>query len=326
MLLVGDIGATNTRLAAARKQEGRFQLERVEVYPSREAESLLPLAERYLAEHALELEGASFGLPGPVENFRVRTTNLPWEVDGRALEDALRVPVALLNDLEAAAWGLEDLRPEDLRTLQSGHPSGGHQAVIAPGTGLGEALVVREGGRSIPVATEGSHTEFGPACEEDVDLWRFLRRRHGHVSYERIASGPGLVALYEFHAARAGAESEPPWREGEDPAARIAQAAEEGTSAACRAAMTTFCRVLGAEAGNLALKALTRGGVFVAGGIAPKILGWLEAGDFLEGFHDKGRYRELMASIPVHVVMDPLVGMRGAARALAARDPGTKAG
>ena len=319
MLLVGDIGATNTRLAAARAQDGRFELERIAVYPSREATSLLPLTERYLDEHPVTLEGASFGLPGPVENFRVRTTNLPWEVDGRTLQDALGVRVALLNDLEAAAWGLADLRPDDLHTLQPGEPVAGHRAVIAPGTGLGEALAVRDGDRFIPVATEGSHAEFGPAREEDVDLWRFLRRRHGHVSYERIASGPGLVALYEFHAARSGAGSAPPWRGGQDPAAAIARAAEEGTCPACHAAMRTFCRVLGAEAGNLALKALTRGGVFVTGGIAPKILPWLEDGALVEGFRDKGRYRELLASIPVHVVLDGMVGMRGAARALAAR-------
>jgi glucokinase len=319
VLLVGDIGATNTRLAAARTRGDRYELEQVAVYPSTQAASLLPLVERYLGEHAFTLEGAAFGLPGPVEDFRVRTTNLPWEVDGRALQAALGVPVALLNDLEAAAWGLPDLRQQDLRTLQAGRPTDGHRAVIAPGTGLGEGLAIREGDRFVPVATEGSHTEFGPTCEEDVDLWRFLRRRHGHVSYERIASGPGLVALYEFHAARAGAEPEPPWRDEEDPAAEVARAAEEGRCPACRAAMSTFCRVLGAEAGNLALKALTRGGVYVAGGIAPKILGWLERGEFVEAFSDKGRYRELLASIPVHVVLDGKVGLRGAARALASR-------
>jgi glucokinase len=316
MFLVGDIGATNTRLARAQLREGRFELDSVTVYPSRGADSLLPLAQRYLREHPSEIEGAAFGLPGPVEDFRVRTTNLPWEVDGRHLERELGVRVRLLNDLEAAGWGLAALRSEDLHTVQRGRPAEGHRAVIAPGTGLGEGLVIREGGRDVPVATEGSHAEFGPASEEDVDLWRFLRSRHGHVSYERIASGPGLVQVYEFHAARRGAAVDPPWSGEEDRAAAIYRAAESRGCPACRAALSTFCRVLGAEAGNLALKALTRGGVFLAGGIAPKLLSWIDGGPFLEGFAAKGRYRELMTSIPVYVVLDGHVGMRGAARSL----------
>ena len=316
MFLVGDIGATNTRLARARLRDGRYELESVTVYPSRDAESLLPLAQRYLREHPGGIEGAAFGLPGPVEDFRVRTTNLPWEVDGRHLERELGVRVRLLNDLEAAGWGLAALRREDLHTVQEGRPVEGNRAVIAPGTGLGEGLVIREADRDVPVATEGSHAEFGPASEEDVDLWRFLRARYGHVSYERIASGPGLVDLYEFHADRAGAATEPPWSGEEDRAAAIHRAAEVSACPVCRAALSTFCRVLGAEAGNLALAALTRGGVFVTGGIAPKMLPWIDAGEFVQGFRDKGRYRELLASIPVYVVLDGRVGMRGAARSL----------
>jgi glucokinase len=316
MFLVGDIGATNTRLARARLRDGRYELESITVYPSRDAESLLPLAQRHLREHPGEISGAAFGLPGPIEDFRVRTTNLPWEVDGRQLERELGVRVRLLNDLEAAGWGIAALRAQDLHTVQEGRPSEGHRAVIAPGTGLGEGLVIRDGGRDVPVPTEGSHAEFGPASEEEVDLWRFLRARHGHVSYERIASGTGLVDLYEFHAARVGAATEPPWSGEEDRAAAIHRAAETSACPACRAALSTFCRVLGAEAGNLALKALTRGGVFVTGGIAPKMLAWIEEGPFLDGFRDKGRYRELMSSIPVYVVLDGQVGMRGAARSL----------
>lgn len=317
MFLVGDIGATNTRLALARRDGPRHRLDEVQVYPSRGADGLLPLVERYLSDRTTALEGAAFGLPGPVEDFRVRTTNLPWEVDGRNLESRLGVQVVLLNDLEAAGWGLAELAPEDLHTVQAGHERPGHRAVIAPGTGLGEGLVIRDGNRFIPVATEGSHAEFGPGGEEEVDLWRFLRRRYGHVSYERIASGPGLVDLYDFHAARTGASAARPWEEGADPPASIHAAAESGECPACEAALRTFCRVLGAEAGNLALKALTRGGVFVAGGIAPKLLRWIDQGPFLDGFLDKGRYRELLASFPVHVVLDGQLGLRGAARAVA---------
>jgi glucokinase len=316
MYLVGDIGATNTRLGLARETGGAFEIERLEVYPSTQSPGLHPLVKRYLEEASAKIAAASFGLPGPVEDRRVRTTNLPWAVDARPIETDLGVPVTLLNDLEAAAWGVGGLQPSQQKVLQAGEPTAGHQAVIAPGTGLGEALIVRARGETIPIATEGSHGEFGPASEDDVDLWRFLRARYGgHVSYERIASGPGLVALYEFYAARVGAAESPPWSGDEDRAAAVARAASSGASSASVAAMRTFCRVLGAEAGNLALKALTRGGVFLAGGIAPKIVEWLEGGDFLEGFTGKGRYRDLLRSIPVIVVLDPVLGLRGAARA-----------
>lgn len=316
MYLVGDIGATNTRLGLARDTGAGFEIERLEVFPSTGSPGLEPLVARYFEGASAKITAAAFGLPGPVEDRRVRTTNLPWEVDARTLEKKLGAGVTLLNDLEAAAWGVGGLQPCQQKVLQAGEPTEGHQAVIAPGTGLGEALIVRTRGETLPIATEGSHGEFGPASEDDVDLWRFLRVRHGgHVSWERIASGPGLVALYEFHASRIGASEPSPWTGDEDPAAAVAREASRGSSPGCVAAMRTFCRVLGAEAGNLALKALTRGGVFVAGGIAPKIVDWLERGDFLEGFTGKGRYRDLLRSIPVIVVLDPLLGLRGAARA-----------
>ncbi|UCF66263.1 MAG: glucokinase, partial [Acidobacteriota bacterium] len=263
-------------------------------------------------------------IPGPVIGSRVRTTNLPWEIDGNRLERSLGCPVVLLNDLEAAAHGVLTLGLEALVPLQSGQPdAAGHRAVIAAGTGLGQALLVHKPsssrggvGELVPTASEGGHTDFAPRDEEEIELWRFLRQRHGHVSYERIVSGPGLVALYEFYAARLG-EGEPPWRQQTDRAQAITEAAARGVSKAAHEAVERFCSVYGAEAGNLALKTLARGGVYVAGGIAPKMLSFLQSGSFIAAFRDKGRYRDLMEQIPVLVVLDEAVNLRGAAHAAA---------
>lgn len=315
MFLVGDIGGTSTRLALAEPGEGGFRLSRFTTDESARWPAFEPLLRRRREECKTPLRGAAFAIAGPIVGRHVRTTNLPWVVDADALEKVVGAPVLLLNDLEAAAHGVLALPEGGATTLQAGVPGPGAQAVIAAGTGLGEALLVRAGNDFIPCASEGGHTDFGPRNDEEVELWRFCRARFGHVSYERLVSGPGLAVLYEFQRARLGARGEPCWRTGEDEAAAVTRAAREGSDPAAVAALRRFCAIFGAEAGNLALKTLATGGVHVAGGIALKILDALRQGEFLEAFRDKGRYREMMQRIPVQVILDEHLGLRGAARA-----------
>ena len=322
MFLVGDIGGTHARLALARAEGEGFVLGETRIFESARYSGLEPILEEYLDRRpAVErgIRAAAFGLPGPVLEGRVRTTNLPWEVDARLLRRELGVAVALLNDLEAIAHGTLVVPADRVETLQEGEPARGNRAVIAAGTGLGEAALFRHGDALVPSASEGGHTEFGPRDEEEIDLLRFLLARHGHVSYERIVSGPGLVSLHAFYRERV-AGAGPPLS---DPA-EVTHRALAGEDPAAVAALSLFCSVYGAEAGNLALKVLAREGVWVAGGIAPRILPFLRRGGFLDAFRDKGRYWELMARIPVHVVLEPAVGLLGAARAaaLAARTSG----
>lgn len=315
MILVGDIGGTSTRLARARVVGPLIEIEAIAIYSSVSSpEGFEPLLQRYLQDHSGSIDAAAFGMPGPVANNRVQTTNLPWEVDGHSLSRSLGVPVRLLNDLAAAAYGVFVVPPHEVVTLQPGTPVTGSLAVIAAGTGLGQAVMLRHGNDLVVSASEGGHTEFGPRDEEEVELWRFLQQRYGHVSYERLVSGPGLVNLYEFYAQRAS-DAAPPWQADEDRSAAVARAAQLAPNSASGLALARFCAVFGAEAGNLALKALAREGVFVAGGIARKILPFLQQSAFLSAFADKGRYAPLMRQIPVRVVTDDLLALRGAARA-----------
>jgi glucokinase len=244
-----------------------------------------------------------------------KATNLPWELDERRLATTLRIPqVKLLNDLEAAAYGMLHLDPTDLCVLQSGPPRKGNIAVIAAGTGLGEAILYWDGARYHPIATEGGHTDFGPRSDREVELLRYLQRECGHVSYERVLSGPGLFNIYRF-LRDSGVAPEPEWlqkriAEG-DPGVVISEIGLVGGDPLCTQALDLFCALYGAEAGNLALKAFAVGGVYIGGGIAPKILPKLQDGTFTSAFADKGRFGELLQSIEVKVALNlrtPLIG------------------
>lgn len=260
------------------------------------------------------MHGAAFGVAGAVTGRRFRTTNLHWEIDQDALERALGARTALVNDLEAAAHGTLVMPPGSTAVLQEGRTQPGNRAIIAAGTGLGEAMLFALGDDHYPSPSEGGHTSFAPLDEEDLELWRFARRRYGHVSYERVLSGPGIVLLHEFYRERMGHGPGLAAARDEDPAAAVSRAATGGDDPAARAALRRFARLYGAEAGNLALKTLALGGVYVAGGIAPKILPFLTTGEFCDAFADKGRYRALLSQIRIEVVLDELLGLRGAAR------------
>jgi glucokinase len=320
MLLAGDIGGTKTHLAFFEADGGRLQRRAEEVYPSQQFDGLAPILKQFLDRHRQPADRVSLGIAGPVRRGRVETPNLPWVVDADHLRDELGGgPVTLLNDLEANAHGIGALGPDDFAVLNAGAPAtAGNAALISAGTGLGEAGLYWDGRRHRPFASEGGHADFGPRSPLEAELVAYLAGEFGHISYERILSGPGLQNVYQFLRQRAGAADELPGlmqRLGvHDPAAAISHAALSGESALCGQALDLFVSVYGAEAGNLALKVLATGGVFVGGGIAPKVLPRLRSPTFVEAFVDKGRMRSLMETIPVRVILNPDTALLGAAR------------
>lgn len=315
MILAGDVGGTKTTLALF---DGD-RLVREATVASRDFDSLEAVIARFLEGRPRPVIAAlAVGIAGPVVDGRCATTNLPWQVDERVL--AAVVPVArarLINDLEATAHGIAVLGENELPPLQTGTARPGTLAVIAAGTGLGEALVVGAGAARTVIASEGGHADFAPRNALEDDLLRFLRAEHGRVSYERVLSGPGLYNLYRFLretgvAPESSAVGDALRRE--DPGAVVTRHALAGTDALCERAVAMFVSIYGAEAGNLALKVLALGGVVVAGGIAPRLLPILRRGEFVAAFRDKGRLTPLMETIPVRIALDPRAPLLGAAR------------
>jgi glucokinase len=316
LILAGDIGGTKITLALFNRD---LALVVEKTFHSREHAGLGEILHHFVAENRQPVERACFGVPGPVIGGQCSTTNLPWVVDARDLAADLGIrSVGLINDLEASAWGLAALKPEDLVVLSEGAPhQRGNAALIAAGTGLGEAGLFWDGARHRPFACEGGHATFGPRNALEADLARYLIERFDHVSWERVVSGPGLENVYLF-LRDSGRGEEPPWlaeriREG-DPAAAISQAALEESSDLCVRTLDLFISLYGAEAGNLALKIMATGGVFVGGGIAPRILQKMRGGAFMEAFRAKGRMRPLLESMPVRVVLNERAALLGAAR------------
>jgi glucokinase len=324
MILAGDIGGTNTRLAFFDIAQGAVQLVTLNVFPSREHAGLDEIVARFVtANNNLRPEAACFGIAGPVRNGRVTASNLPWVVESKRLADELKLNEAvLINDLEANAWGIPALLPGDVVPLNKidGSPAG-NQAVIAAGTGLGEAGMYWDGKRHHIFASEGGHGDFAPRNELETELLRYLQGRFGHVSYERIVSGPGLVNVYRF-LRDTGRGQEPAWLTQEmansDPGAAISKAAVGGKCPLCEQAVDMFVSIYGAEAGNLALKLMTIGGIYLGGGIAPKMLPKLSGPLFMESFVKKGRMQALLESMPVKVITNDKTALLGAARCAAA--------
>ena len=325
-ILAGDIGGTKTHLALfvdERPRGGQLREVRGERLPSAAFADLGAAIRAFLREdEARAVTAAAFGIAGPVVGDTCRTTNLPWSIDGADLARELALPrVRLLNDFHALALGLGLLGTDDLELLQEGEVDPqGPQAVIGAGTGLGEAIVVPTAAGPRVLATEGGHADFAPRDDLEIGLLRHLIARHGHVSWERIVSGPGLATLLDYLVAAGHADLTPAARARlahEDPGAVIGELALAGTDPACLLAVDRFLALYGAEAGNLALKVLPTGGLFIAGGIAPRLLPRLRAGAFLAAFRDKGRMARLLDRIRVAVVREPRVGLLGAARAAA---------
>jgi glucokinase len=323
MILAGDVGGTNARLAFFDVQNGHFRQVAASVFPSREYSGLDQIVSQFVESAKLHPDAACFGVPGPVRNGRVETSNLPWVIESARLADELNLKeTVLINDLEANAWGISALDPEDVVSLNQvkGNPTG-NQAVISAGTGLGEAGMYWDGAQYRIFATEGGHSDFAPRNELEIELFRYLSGRYGHVSYERIVSGPGLVNVFQF-LRDSGRGTEPPWLTDQmahgDPAAAISRAALDGACALCEQALDLFVSVFGAEAGNLALNVLATGGVYLGGGIAPKMLAKLSGPLFMHAFVGKGRMQPLLETIPVKVITNDKTALMGAARCAAA--------
>jgi glucokinase len=320
-VLAGDIGGTKTLLGLYRVDGGAPTLLRDKRYATRDFKTLEEVAIDFLSG-ASAIDAACFGVPGPIIGGVSHATNVPWTMEERALARALGVPGArLINDLEATAYGMLQLKESEMAVLQRGDPPAARApiAVIAAGTGLGEAgLVPLEDGRWRSVATEGGHVDFAPRGREQIELLEYLSGEFDHVSFERVLSGPGLVNIYKFLKAR-GPDPEPQWLADEfaragDAAAVISETALKGSDPRCLEALRIFVDIYGAEAANLALKFMALGGIYVGGGIALKILPALGAGGFVHSFLAKGRLDKVLARIPLRVSLSPATGLTGAAR------------
>jgi len=325
MILAGDIGGTNARLAYFQKQNGHLTVAAEGVFPSREHRGLDEIVAKFVETQGTPPDAACFGVAGPVRNGRVETSNLPWTVEASRLASELHLPSTLLiNDLEANAWGIASLQEKDLVALNRvmGTPIG-NQAVISAGTGLGEAGLYWDGKGYDIFACEGGHTDFAPRTELEIELLRYLAARFGHVSFERIVSGPGLVNVYHFLRDTHRGE-EPKWFTEElshgDAAAAISRNAMSGRSTLAERALDLWISIYGAEAGNLALKLMATGGIYLGGGIAPKLISKLAGQLFMQAFVSKGRMQALLESIPVSVITNDKIALFGAARYAVAKD------
>jgi glucokinase len=318
LILAGDIGATKTIIAVFESEGDKLRPIAQERFSSKAYPGLEPVIEEFLAREPARASRACFGVAGPLVEGRIETPNLPWVIEERALCSLLGIDrVFLINDLEASAYGLFTLQPDQIHVLHAGiETPAANIGLIAAGTGLGESVLFWNGKHHRPSASEGGHADFAPRTELEIELLRYWARRFGHVSYERVLSGPGLVNIYEFLKEKSGL-AEPRWLAeriaAEDPGAVISEAALAGEPEICVRALDVFVSVYGAEAGNLALRAKALGGIYVGGGIAPKILKKLEDGTFMRSFLDKGRYSEFISAIPVKVVLNEAAALQGAA-------------
>lgn len=321
LLLAGDIGATKTNLAVF-PEDGSFRIPLVEAtFQSRDYAGLEAVAKEFLPRIGTRVDRAYFGVAGPVISGRAAITNLPWVLNERRLQKRLDITnVTLLNDLEAIAAAVPLLEKEDLFVLNPGNPvAGGPKAVIAPGTGLGEAYLTWNGNRYLAHASEGGHTDFGPESSEQSDLLAFMRKRFDHISYERVCSGHGIPHLYAFF--KAGGQYREPEalaeqiKLAEDPTPIIIEHAldSDPSHEIYRVVLKMFISILGAEAGNLALKIMATGGVFLGGGIPPRILPVFKREWFMEAFQRKGRMSSIMSDIPVSIITTPKAALMGAA-------------
>lgn len=322
MYIVGDIGATKTNIVVVDSFHGKFKPIFEQSYVSKNYDSLRTIVKKIIEEDinksSVHIQGACFGVAGPVKNGKCEATNLPWIIDSKKIAEVVGIKaedVHLLNDLEAAAYGIDLIEEKDIYVLNKGNPQkNGTRCLISAGTGLGESIIIWDGKKYKPIPTEGGHTDFAPRSKIEIDLLSYLMNKYGRVSYERILSGPGLLNVYNFFRETQYDEA-PVWLlerfKNEDPSAVISELGMEKKDECCEKSIELFVSVYGAEAGNLALKSLATGGVYIGGGIAPKILGKIKEGAFMQSFTNKGRLSVMVAQMPVKVLLNsklPLFG------------------
>jgi len=318
-VLAGDVGGTSARMAHFSVRDDGIQVINQHVYPSDQFSGFLELVEKFVGSGNERAEAACFSIAGAVRGEHVLTPNLGWTVDAGEISRRFTIKnVHVMNDLEANAYGIPTLEASDFTVLNEGLPDAtGNQAVVSAGTGLGEAGLYWDGTQNCPFATEGGHSDFAPRNKLEVDLFLYLLERFGRVSCERVVSGPGLYNIYQFlrDTGRCAESKEvaEAMKGGSRPAV-IGRFALEGRCLLCAQALETFISLYGAEAGNFALKVMATGGVFIGGGIAPKIIEKLKGPLFMETFAAKGRLKSLMESMPVKVIMNDMAALRGAAR------------
>lgn len=318
IVLAGDIGGTHTRLGLFTAGKRRPSLKTEETFSSGEAQDLEEIIALFLGKHEEAVARACFGIAGPVKDDRVKTTNLPWEVAGNRIKERFGFArVHLLNDVAATIRAVPLLTEDNVFTLNKGKGvKEGVMGLVAPGTGLGQALMVWVDGQVVALPTEGGHADFAPTSERQMDMWRYFHERFGHVSVERVVSGPGLSDIYAW-LRKISPHEEPEWlsraMEKSDRSKVIADAALDGKDPLCSDALDLFVSILGAVCGNLALTGLTLGGLYLGGGIPPKILPALKRGTFMQAFTDKGRFRDLLSRIPVRVILNDRAALLGAA-------------
>ncbi len=317
VVLAGDVGGTKTRFGLFLIDGSGSRLLLSQTYLSKDFDELESVMEDFLPAGE-RLSAAAFGVAGPVVAGEVKATNLPWKVSERALKKYLSLDaVSPMNDLVANARGIEVLRPGDFLTLNRGRRIEGNRALLSAGTGLGSAVLFWDGARHVPSPSEGGHADFGPRDRLEIGLLHFLLEQYGHVSYERVLSGAGLFSAYRFLRGSGAYGKEPAWLTQrlklEDPAAAITEAARLGKSKLCEATLELFVSIYGAAAGNLALQVMATGGVFLGGGMAPKLNWKLREGAFMRAFTNKGRLSPIVARIPVKVIMNDQAALFGAA-------------
>ena len=318
MILAGDIGGTKTNLGIFSMGARRPLLKVLKTYPSGRYYDVESIVTKFVKEFPVPVQCACFGIAGPVHNGRCNVTNLPWEVNESSLKKRFRFEhVKLVNDLTATAFAIPYLKKSELHVLNKGKVQrDGNIALIAPGTGLGESIIVFEKGRYIPVPSEGGHVDFAPNNKKETELWAYLKKKYGHVSLERILTGQGLADIHSFIL-----NSSPECKYGRliksmkkaDPAVIISEEALNGKAKSCRIAMDMFVSILGGAAGNLALTGMTTRGVYLGGGIPPRILLKLKGDRFFSSFTDKGRFKGLLEMMPVYVILNDRAALLGAA-------------
>jgi glucokinase len=320
VILAGDIGATRTRLAAFQTEGNRLNCVVQKIYPSQEHSGLLEVLREFIRTEGIPVHSACFGVAGPVRGGKSKISNLPWTIDCKELAAQLKLnSVGLLNDLEAYAYGIDALESKDFVTLSEGlEDAEGNRAVISAKTGLGMAGLYWDGFRHHPFACEGGHADFAPRNELQAELSSYLQKKFGHVSCERVLSGPGIRNIYEFLRETKKAEEPESLRDqfknARDPSALIAQLALTDSAPICVQVMDIFVSILGAETGNCALRYMTTGGIFIAGVIAAKNVEKLKNEAFLQAFLDKGRMSSLLKDMPVRVILNDDCGLIGSAR------------